>query len=145
MGDLILPIDALGLLALLLLLILASFFVRRSVLTRGIGSFSCSLRADRGRGGWAHGVARYEQDRLDWFQLFGFSLRPTRSLTRNGLEIIERRSPDDGDSPGLLPGWVLVRCSYGAITLEFAMSEPAYSGLATWLESAPPGQHFNVA
>lgn len=145
MGDLVLPLAALGLLALLILLSFVSFYARRSVLTRGIGSFSCLLRADRSGGGWAHGVARYEQDRLDWFQLFGFSLRPTRSLTRNGLEIIERRSPGAADPPGLLPGWVLVRCSYGAITLEFAMSEAAYNGLATWLESAPPGQHFNVA
>ncbi len=145
MGELILPGAALGLLTLLVVLLFVSFYARRSVLTRGIGSFSCSLRANAGGGGWEHGVARYEHDRLEWFQLFGLSLRPTRSLTRNGLEIVERRSPNGSDAPGLLPGWVLVRCSYGALTLEFAMSEPAYSGLATWLESAPPGQHINVA
>jgi hypothetical protein len=145
MGEVILPVAALGLLALSVLLIFVTFYARRSVLTRGIGSFSCSLRAHAGGGAWAHGVARYEHDRLDWFQLFGLSLRPTRSLTRNGLEIIERRSPDGADLTGLLPGWVLVRCAYGARTLEFAMSEPAYSGLATWLESAPPGQHIIVA
>jgi Protein of unknown function (DUF2550) len=148
MGDLILPLAALGLIVGLFFLVFGSFYARRRVLTRGIGSFACSLRDDpdsHRTGGWSHGVARYEQDRLDWFELFALSLRPARSLTRHALVIIERRAPELIDAATLVPDWVLVRCSYGPTTMELAMSEPAYNGLATWLESAPPGQHINVA
>jgi hypothetical protein len=96
-------------------------------------------------GNWALGVARYEQDRLDWFRLFAISLRPSRSLSRTRLVILGRHEPeDDAVASSVLPGWVVVRCAYGAVTLELAMSDPAYNGLAAWLESAPPGQHVYV-
>jgi hypothetical protein len=39
---------------------------------------------------------------------------------------------------------VIVRCAYGAATLELSMSEPACSVFATWLESAPPGGYSPV-
>ena len=45
----------------------------------------------------------------------------------------------------MLPGWVVVLCAYGTSTLELAMSEAAYSGLAAWLESAPPGRPAQIA
>lgn len=145
MGNLILPAVALAALALLIGAVIGAFLVRRTVLTRGVGTFDCSLRREHRAGGWALGVARYEQDRLDWFRLFAASLRPSRSLSRDRLVILERHTVEHHDSYSVLPGWVQVRCAYGATTLELAMSEMAYNGLATWLESAPPGQHINVA
>jgi hypothetical protein len=99
----------------------------------------------RGRGGWVLGVARYEADRLDWFQVLTVSPRPTRSLSRQRLVILERRDPDETRSYAVLPGWVIVLCAYGTSTLELAMSEASYNGLATWLESAPPGRHVRTA
>jgi hypothetical protein len=90
-------------------------------------------------------VARYEADRLDWFRVFTMSPRPARSLSRTQLVILERQVPDGPESYSFFPGWVIVRCAYGNRILELAMSDPAYNGLAAWLESAPPGQHVNVA
>lgn len=122
------------------------FTIRRYLLTRQGGTFDCSLRRETGRsrGTWIPGVARYESDRLDWFRIFTLNPRPGRSLTRTRLVIIERRDPEGPEGYPLLSGHVIVRCAYGAATLELSMSEPAYSGFATWLESAPPGDYSPV-
>jgi hypothetical protein len=141
MSELVVPAVVLGVLALVVLALLVAILVRRNVLSRGVGAFACSLRYRPSGGGWAFGVARYEHDRLDWFRLFDFSLRPKRSLSRARLTILEYRKPDGQDTAVLDPSWVLVRCIYDATMLELGMSEMAYTGLATWLESAPPGQH----
>jgi Protein of unknown function (DUF2550) len=141
-----------SLLALLVAFGLAVFLfvalvLRRSLLSRGFGSFDCSLRHEtiRQRTHWTHGVARYEDDRLDWFRVFTARWRPTESLSRRRLVILESRTPEPSDTHSKFPGWVVVRCAYGAVIVELAMSEPAFNGLAAWLESAPPGQHLAVS
>ncbi len=133
--------------ALLFVVGVSAFLLRRLVIARGVGTFDCSFRGDTSHraGGWILGVARYEADRLDWFRVFTLSPKPARSLARSRLVILERRLPEGPESYSFFPGWVIVRCAYGAVTLELAMSDPAYNGLAAWLESAPPGQHVHVA
>lgn len=146
-ADILVPIAALCLIALTLLAATGFLVLRRVVITRSIGTFECALKVpDRDGTSWVLGVARYEADRLDWFRVLTINPRPERSLARDRLLILERRRPEgDQRSPLLLPGWVVVRCSYQGAPLEMAMGEPSYSALATWLESAPPGQHISVA
>lgn len=148
MGEFIVPLVALGTAAVLLFVGVGVFVLRRFILSRGVGTFDCSLRvpdARQGTGGWMPGVARYERDRLDWFRVFTVSPKPSRSLLRGSLMIVDRRPPQGSEIYAVLPGWVIVRCADGTRTVELAMSEPAYSGLATWLESAPPGQNVSIA
>jgi hypothetical protein len=150
MGEFLLPLAVVATLVTVLVGLWAVVLARRLLLARGVGTFDCSLRRTtrhgRGRSGsWVLGVARYEADRLDWFQVLTISPRPTRSLARERLAILDRRSPDDIPSYAILPGWVVVVCAYGTSTLELAMSEAAYSGLAAWLESAPPGRTVQIA
>jgi hypothetical protein len=146
MGEVLLPVAVLATLATLLVGLWAVVLARRLLLARGVGTFDCSLhRGNRRGGGWVLGVARYEQDRLDWFQVLTVSPRPTRSLARERLVILESREPEAVQSYAVLPGWVVVACAYGTSTLELAMSEAAYNGLAAWLESAPPGQTARIA
>jgi hypothetical protein len=146
-GRLVIPLTVLGVLLAFLALVIALFIFRRYVLTRDLGAFDCSLRRESGHavGGWMLGVARYEQDRLDWFRIFTLSFRPVRTSARARLLIVDRRSPVGAEGYTVTPGAVIVECSYGALTLEFAMSELAANGFATWLESAPPGQHTILA
>jgi hypothetical protein len=132
-----------GLLLVLSLLIVGLFILRRFVLTRTVGTFDCSLRQDSDSGdaepSWILGVARYEVDRLDWFRVFSMAPRPGRVLNRSQLTVIERRAPTDDEKYSVMPGSLIVRCSYGSRELELAMSQEAFNGFATWLESAPPG------
>jgi hypothetical protein len=146
MAEFLLPLAVLVTLVIVLVGLWAVVLARRLLLARGVGTFDCSLRRGTRRGeGWVLGVARYEADRLDWFQVLTVSPRPTRSLARERLVILERREPEAVQSYAVLPGWVVVLCAYGTSTLEMAMSEAAYNGLAAWLESAPPGRHAQIA
>jgi len=141
MTDLVAPLAVIAALLLALTLIVAAFVVRRYALTRALGTFDCSLRRNAGHsaGGWMLGVARYEDDRLDWYRIFSMSPRPGRSMARSRLVVLDRRDPTVAEGDVVMPDSVIVRCSYGSTTLELAMSEQAYNGLTTWLESAPPG------
>ena len=139
--ELLYLLAVLGGLVLLAVLGFALFVLRRYLLMRSIGIFDCSLRKEGGRtpGAWTMGMARYESDRLDWFPVFTMNPRPERSLARARLVILDRREPQGSETYGIMPGAVIVRCAYGAATLELAMNRTAYDGFATWLESAPPG------
>lgn len=148
MSDLVVPLLLFGAVTALLVLVVGVFVLRRYLLTREFGTFDCSLRRDgtgRSAGRWMVGVARYESDRLDWFRIFTMNPRPWRSFARSRLVILDRREPQGPEAYSVVQGSVIVRCAYGASVLELAMSDPAYSGFATWLESAPPGQNINVA
>ncbi|MGZ4603161.1 MAG: DUF2550 domain-containing protein [Kineosporiaceae bacterium] len=146
MGEILLPLAVLATLVTVLVGLWAVVLARRLLLARGVGTFDCSLRrTNRRRGRWVLGIARYEANRLDWFQVLTLSPRPTRSLAREHLVILDRHRPDEGHSYAILPDWVIVSCAYGTSMLELAMSEAAYSGLAAWLESAPPGRTAQIA
>ena len=147
MADLVIPLLAFGVVLALLALVIALFILRRYLLARDIRSFDCALRREPGHtaGGWMFGVARYQQDRLDWYRIFAASPRPGRSFARSRLLILERRAPIGAEGYTVSPGSVIVLCSYGALKVEFAMSELASNGFATWLESAPPGEYSIMA
>lgn len=152
MEGLVVSLTAFATAVAVLLLVFGSLVARRLVLSRDVGTFDCSVRREAGggprahvAGSWMLGLARYEHDRLDWFRFFAFSLRPARSLERGRLVILGRHAPTGAEAGTVLPGWVVVRCAYGAVTVELAMSEGAYNGLAAWVESAPPGQGISVA
>lgn len=145
MSDLIVPAAVIAVLVLGVVVLLGGLLMRRTIIGRGVGAFDCSLRYRPQTDGWMFGLARYEQDRIDWFRLFALTFRPSRTLARSNLTILERRHPEGTDQGMLDNDWVLVRCAYDSTTLELGMSEMAYNGLATWLESAPPGEHANIA
>jgi len=142
-GELLVALAVLGGILGLVLLGTGFFVLRRYLLLRSIGVFDCALRRDNGRrqGAWAPGMARYESDRLDWFPVFTLTFRPERSLARARLVILDRSDPEGLDAVAVMPGAIVVRCAYGAATLELAMNPLSYDGFATWLESAPPGRN----
>jgi hypothetical protein len=146
-SGLLIPLEAVGALAVLLLLLVLGVVTRRRWLGRGVGTFDCSLRMtlDRVGKGWTLGVARYEADRIEWFRVFGVVLRPARVLLRADLAVQERRFPSGPEAFAVMSGFVIVRCAYDGRQIELAMSEQAYTGFASWLEAAPPGQNVSVA
>jgi hypothetical protein len=123
------------------------FAVRRRVLQRHVGTFDCSLRLNRSSPGtgWVFGIARYTGDSVEWYRVFSYSPRPREVLSRAGLEIVDRRVPEDHEEMELLSGAIVLEVSHRGRALELAMSEDALTGFLSWLESAPPGQHVNVA
>ncbi|MBE3001504.1 DUF2550 domain-containing protein [Nocardiopsis sp. HNM0947] len=129
--------------------------LRRSVIERRGGAVECYLRAPgaRGRRGvWRIGFGRYGSESLGWFPIFSLRPRPTATLSRRGLVIVGRRSPTPEDRDRL-PADVSV-VSLGWLTaegedpteaaFELAMGEMAMTGFLSWLESMPPGTHWEA-
>lgn len=129
--------------------------LRRSVIERRGGAVECYLRAPgaQGRRGiWRIGFGRYGSENLGWFPIFSLRPRPTATLSRRGLVIVGRRSPTAEDR-SRLPGDVSV-VSLGWMTgegedpeeavFELAMGEMAMTGFLSWLESMPPGTHWEA-
>jgi Protein of unknown function (DUF2550) len=120
---------------------LALLAVRRRVLLRPAGAIDMSLRTRFGRigGGWSLGVGRYAGDDLLWYRLFALTVKPTRSLSRRGLEVVGRRLPTGAESWAVQAGAVIVECRDETGPVQLAMSAGALTGFLSWLESAPPG------
>lgn len=146
MGDLIIPLWVVACLVGVLLVLVVAFSLRRLVLARSKGSFDCSVRrgaADE-PGGWTTGVASYGTGELRWFRLFSLSPRPSCAWQRTDLSVKEFRPPDRNEVYAVLPGALVVTCVVAGDELQLAMSTDAYTGLASWIEAAPPGQHARV-
>lgn len=131
-------------LVLLLVVPLALFAVRRRWLARQGGTFECSLRLGSARpgSGWAIGVARYNDERLEWFRFFSLALRPRQSFVRHDVRVVDDRDPEPVEVSSLYPGQRIVQLGTGSDdpqTWEVAMSGESLTGLLSWLEAAPPG------
>jgi hypothetical protein len=135
-------LDVIAALVVLILVGLVLLALRRRFLTRGGGTFDCSLRLRAGGHGkgWALGIGRYAGDSLEWYRVFSYAARPREVLARRDLEILDRRAPVGPEVFSLLAGAVIVMCRDNERSVEFAMSPEALTGFLAWLESAPPGQ-----
>lgn len=147
MSEFLLPLEVAVALVVLLALVIGLLVARRRFLSRSSGTFECSLRTTTQKlgKGWALGLARYEADRIEWFRVFDVSPKPRKVLHRSDMQVQERRYPTGPEVYAVMTGSVIVRCSYERGPLELAMSEQAYTGFASWLEAAPPGQNVSVA
>ncbi|MEJ5944851.1 DUF2550 domain-containing protein [Pseudokineococcus basanitobsidens] len=143
MGGVLLPLEvAAGLLALVVLGVLL-VSLRRRVLTRRLGAFDCSARREGGR--WVLGVAGFRHDEMAWYRVFGVDVGGGRTWGRHDIEVLRRRRPQGSEAFAVLPDAVVVECRHHERQLDLAMSEEAYTGFASWLESSPPGYRVDVA
>lgn len=135
-------LDVLIVLVAVLALVLVFLALRRRSIQRG-ASFDASVRLRQKRfgQGWALGMARYADDRLEWFRVFSLSIRP-RVFPRHDLAIGERREPDYPENLAIMPGHVIVACTVAGEDVELAMSPEALTGLVAWREAGPPGRHL---
>ncbi|OIJ99755.1 DUF2550 domain-containing protein [Streptomyces colonosanans] len=147
----VLALSVIGAVLALVVVGLFVFGLRRRLIQRSGGTFDCSLRwdvpqeSDTSGKGWSYGVARYNGDRVEWFRVFSYALRPRRVLERSAIEVAGRRDPEGEEELALLSDAVILACHHRGTRLELAMSEDALTGFLAWLEAAPPGQRVNVA
>ena len=109
---------------------------RLRTLSRRVGSFQCGARPARPQAPWSPGIAQYGVGRIDWWRCWSLAPRPTRTWYRDHLTVTGRAPLDQA---GQVDQY-LVRCRYDGVDFELTMSSGAYAGLASWLESAPPGR-----
>lgn len=145
MHEFLFSLEIAGACAVLLLAVLVAVILRRRRLTSRLGTFDCSVRQARGaHRRWALGVARYETDRLDWYRTFSLSPRPSCTFARRALDVTLFRQAEGMELVAVQPGAMIVECRHDGVEIELAMSNDAYTGFASWMESAPPGQGVNV-
>lgn len=131
-------VEWLGLGVLIVLAALATLFLRRGWIARGGGTIELGVRLTTmvpGRG-WSAGLARFAGDDLRWYRIFSFSVRPRRVLSRRGLAVERRRTPDGSERLVLPSDWVIVRCTSSSAPVEIAMAERTLTGFLSWVEAA---------
>jgi hypothetical protein len=135
-------VEGIGIAVLILLAALALLFLRRLIIARKGGTIELGVRLSTmvpGRG-WSAGLARFTGDDLRWYRIFSFWPGPRRVLSRRGLAVDRRRTPDANELLVLPPDWIIVRCSGRRSPVEIAMAERALTGFLSWVEAAPPGE-----
>jgi hypothetical protein len=125
----VLALTVCGLVVALAVVGLFVFGLRRRLIQRSGGTFDCSLRwdapekSDTSGKGWGYGIARYSGDRIEWFRVFSYALRPRRVLERSAIEVAGRRAPDGEEELALLSDAIILACVHRGTRLELAMSE----------------------
>lgn len=145
-------VDSLGIVALLIAAAFAFLFIRRRWLSRGGGTFECSVRftapskqsAVASARGWTLGLGRYVDDSLEWFRVFSFRPRPQHVFGRD-IRVVSRRQPDGAEAFALYSGHhvVEIKLASGG-RVELAMSEASLTGFLAWTEAAPPGDERRI-
>jgi hypothetical protein len=98
------------------------------------------LRQDDSGRGWHLGVGRYQGDEFVWFRVLSLRAGPDQIITRDGLEIDNRREPAASETYAMPAGSTVLRCRGTGGDVEIAMGPDALTGFLSWLESAPPGR-----
>lgn len=134
----------LSVVGLLLVLGAIAFFARLRSLSTRVGSFACAFRRNTRTAIWKLGIAHYGVDRIDWYRTISLSFRAKHSWSRDELEVISKTAITEADGTRVRDYAVRIACKCGSQEFYLAMSEDAYSGLRSWIESAPPGRHGRV-
>jgi hypothetical protein len=122
-------------------LVIGYFVWRRLRLLRAGGvHVALRLRQDDSGRGWHLGVGRYQGDEFVWFRVLSLRAGPDQIITRDGLEIDNRREPAASETYAMPAGSTVLRCTGTAGDVEIAMGPDALTGFLSWLESAPPGR-----
>ena len=124
---------------------LGSVFTRRRLIGRGKSLTVCALR-EPGDRRWRFGLARYGTTRLEWFTLWGLSLRPARRWERAVLDIGTGQPLVPSERPEILiPSAWSVDCRYRQESFEIALAQARYTALRSWFETRPPGHNVYLA
>lgn len=127
-------------LVVLLAALVAAFAYRLVVLRRGgTAAIVRSMPNDAGAG-WRHGIIRYHEESLVFFKLSSLRPGPDVQISRQGIELGDRRSPRDSEFDIMTDDIAIVEVSDGASHFEFALERGALTAFLSWVESRPSGR-----
>ena len=116
--------------------LVCAVLARQRFMLRTPGALPVAVR--RGSHRWTYGIARFAGSELRWYRALGMGTRPTLTLRRPDLSIMNHREPRAGELSSLPATARVVECSAGAgDPLVLAFSESAFTGFVSWLEAAP--------
>ena len=133
-----------GTLLVIAVVVLATTYLRRRYIAKGLPLTLCGFRRRRGAR-WRLGLIRFGDNALEWYTLGGVSLRPKHRWPRQLLMLDAPKPLSAEESIPLLPDASRVPCTDGTREFELALQGPDYTALRSWQEAAPPGYNVNVA
>ncbi|GGG01163.1 hypothetical protein GCM10007304_13960 [Rhodococcoides trifolii] len=122
----------------------ALFRVRK---IRGAGTPAILRKMPAGPGDrWRHGVIRYGEGSLVFYQLTSIRPGPDVHMDRQTIEVIARRRPMDSEHDLMSDATVVTEIRGELIgggqtrVLEIAMESGAFTAFMSWVESRPSGR-----
>lgn len=140
--DVLISAEVVGVCLLVVIAVLLGMVLRRRTIARGQ---SVTLLALARGEGWKLGIARFSVHSVQWFPLFGVSLRPRIEWTRGDLQLDAPTPLERRIKPLAIVDPVEVVCHAGGRDYRIALADGDYTALRSWSESAPPGLNANVA
>lgn len=87
--------------------------------------------------GWRHGIIRYEDSGLVFYKLSSLRPGPDSKISRLGIEVDGRRSPQGNEFDIMSEDIVILDVSGGADQYEIALDGGALTAFLSWVESRP--------
>ncbi|MGN6607891.1 MAG: DUF2550 domain-containing protein [Jatrophihabitans sp.] len=122
----------------LALIVLAAVLARQRYMLRLPGAIALAVLMPSRNGRWLYGMGRYVGGELRWYRALGFGSRPSQVLERGAVEVLRRRSPTPTELTSLPENVVVLECRGATGPFTMALSEGAYTGFVSWLESSAP-------
>lgn len=121
--------------AALVVVVFVAILARQRYMLRSTGALPLAMqRGNR----WMYGVGRYQSGELRFYRAIGVGTRPSRVLRRGHVEVLGRRERTESERGSLPASIVVVECRVDEDTVSFALSESAFTGFVSWLESSAP-------
>lgn len=127
-------------LVVLLAALVAAFVYRLRVLRRGgTAAIVRPMPANHGQG-WRHGVIRYGEEDLVFYKLSSLRPGPDSRISRQGIEVGDRRGPRDTEFDIMTDEIVILSVQDGDHGYEVALDSGALTAFLSWVESRPSGR-----
>nr|WP_179275242.1 DUF2550 domain-containing protein [Rhodococcus sp. 06-1059B-a] len=134
-----------GVIVLIILVVLlaglvAAFLYRLTLLRRGGTAAILRMTPAAGGSGWRHGVIRYGDNTLVFFKLSSLRPGPDHRMSRQGIEVGERRTPRNDEFDIMSDEIAILELTDQGLGYEIALDRGALTAFMSWLESRPSGR-----
>lgn len=131
-----------GMIVLIILVVLlagavAAFLYRLRSLRGGGTAAILRLMPNAAGSGWRHGIVRYGENTLAFYKLSSLRLGPDSRITRQGVEVRERRKPTGNEYDIMTEDIVILELTDGTDAFEVAFDSGALTAFLSWVESRP--------
>ena len=134
-----------GTLLVIAVVVLATTFLRRRYIAKGLPLTLCAACAGRHPTAGAWGSSGSATTPSSGTPSGASPCARATAGCASACSSTPRSRSRGGDSIPLLPDASRVPCSDGDNDFELALQGPAYTALRSWQEAAPPGYNVNVA
>jgi len=116
----------------------AGVLARQRFMMRLPGAIALALQLPSRGTRWLYGIGRYVDGEFRWYRALGVGTRPSRVLRRGHVQVLTRRSPVASEKHSLPSSVIIIECRSDEGPFAMALSEGAYTGFVSWLESSAP-------